>query len=158
VHAERVPVRAAELLTSARDATALTTAGRELTIEAAKDVWVTTDEGLIGQALVNLIENAAKYSTPGGPIHLRAYKAGEQVGLEVEDEGPGIAPQDLPYVFERFYRAEEHSRRVKGSGLGLSIVKGFVELCGGTVSVDSSPKGTRFVIRLPAAVRQKLPA
>ena len=51
----------------------------------------------------------------------------------MEDEGPGIAPADLPYVFERFYRAEEHSRRVKGSGLGLTIVKGFVELSGGEV-------------------------
>ena len=69
----------------------------------------------------------------------------------VEDEGPGIAPEDLPHVFERFYRAAEQSRRVKGSGLGLAIVKGFVTLSGGTVRVESSPAGTRFIITLPAA-------
>jgi signal transduction histidine kinase len=78
--------------------------------------------------------------------------------LTVEDEGPGIAPQDLPYVFERFYRAEEHSRRIKGSGLGLTIVKAFVELCDGKVSVESSPRGTRFMIVLPAVVSEKVSA
>jgi signal transduction histidine kinase len=83
---------------------------------------------------------------------------GKEVELTVEDEGPGIAPQDLPYVFERFYRAEEHSRRVKGSGLGLTIVKGFVELCGGKVSVESSPAGTKFIIRLPAGASLKVSA
>jgi signal transduction histidine kinase len=116
------------------------------------------DESLIRQALVNLIENAAKYSTPGGGIHLRAEHDGAVVAFSVEDDGPGIAPEDLPYVFERFYRAEEHSRRVKGSGLGLTIVKGFVELCGGKVGVESSPKGTRFIIRLPAAASERVGA
>jgi signal transduction histidine kinase len=61
-------------------------------------------------------------------------------------------------VFERFYRAGEHSRRVKGSGLGLTIVKGFVELCGGTVDVESSPAGTTFRIRLPAEAATKVRA
>src|SRR5581483_11447500 len=100
-----------------------------------------TDESLIIQALVNLIENAAKYSTQGGSIHLSAAESGSQVVLTVADEGPGIPPADLPHVFDRFYRAQESSRRVKGSGLGLSIVKGFVELCGGTVEVRSGPDG-----------------
>ncbi len=158
VHAERAPVRALELLRSAKDATALVTAGRDITINARGDLWLLTDEGLIEQAIVNLIENAAKYSRANRPIHLRAEGEGDQILLAVEDEGPGIAPQDLPYVFERFYRAEEHSRRVKGSGLGLSIVKAFVELCGGTVAVESSPDGTRFLIHLPAAVPEGLPA
>jgi two-component system sensor histidine kinase BaeS len=100
---------------------------------------------------VNLIENAAKYSTAEGGIRLRAVRAGDDVELSVEDAGPGIAPQDLPHVFERFYRADEQSRRVKGSGLGLAIVKGFVTLSGGTVRVESSAAGTRFIISLPVA-------
>jgi signal transduction histidine kinase len=115
---------------------------------------VDTDESLIVQALVNLIENAAKYSTPGGAIHLSAREGGNVVELVVEDEGPGIAPQDLPHIFERYFRAPEHSQRVKGSGLGLAIVKGFTTLCKGTVSVQSSPAGTRFILALPAVARQ----
>jgi signal transduction histidine kinase len=61
-------------------------------------------------------------------------------------------------VFERFYRAAEHSRRVKGSGLGLAIVKGFVGLCGGSVRVESAASGTRFVVMLPAAAETALSA
>jgi two-component system sensor histidine kinase KdpD len=155
---EQAPVPAAALLERAREVTAIETEGRQVTVEAPAALRVVADESLITQALVNLIENAAKYSRPGGAIHLRAERDGAQVAFSVEDEGPGIAPQDLPYVFERFYRAEEHSRRIKGSGLGLTIVKGFVELCGGKVSVASSPRGTRFMIRLPLAADERVSA
>jgi signal transduction histidine kinase len=134
--------------------TAHETSGREVTVEAPPDLRALVDESLIVQALVNLIENAVKYSRHGGAIHLRAFAGDEGTVITVEDEGPGIAPEDLPYVFQRFYRAEEHSRRVKGSGLGLTIVKGFVELCGGEVGLESSPQGTRFIIRLPAALNE----
>jgi signal transduction histidine kinase len=112
---------------------------------------VDADESLIGQALVNLIENAAKYATPGHAIHLRAEARDGHAELTVADEGPGVARDDLPHLFERFYRAAEHSRRVKGSGLGLAIVKGFVALSGGSVRVESSPAGTRFIITLRTA-------
>ncbi len=151
LEAERAPVRAADLLDGARGATMLVTAGRVVTIEAAADTYALADEALITQSLVNLVENAAKYSRPGGAIRLVAALCGDFVELSVEDEGPGIANEDLPYVFERFYRARQPSQRVRGSGLGLTIVKAFVDLCGGTVGVDSSPAGTRFVIRLLAA-------
>jgi two-component system sensor histidine kinase KdpD len=152
---EQDVVRARGLLESVRDVTAPQTKGREITVEAETSLQVLTDEALIRQALVNLVENAAKYSMPRSAIHLRAAAKDGQVVFAVEDEGPGIAPQDLPYVFERFYRAEEHSRRVRGSGLGLTIVKAFVELCGGKVGVESSPRGTRFEITLPAAITEK---
>jgi two-component system sensor histidine kinase KdpD len=155
---EREPIRVVDLLERARKVTLPQTRGRDVTIEAPATLRVLTDEALITQVLVNLIENAAKYSTPHGGIHLKAQPQGEQAVITVEDEGPGIAPQDLPYVFERFYRAQEYSRRVKGSGLGLTIVKAFVELCGGKVSVESSPKGTRFIVALPAAVGEKVSA
>ncbi len=143
---------ARDLLAGSRSRTAASCAGRDVTVEAPPDLFVLADESLIAQALVNLIENAAKYSTPGRPIHLCATKTGDRAELTVADEGPGIAREDLPYVFERFYRAAEHSRRVKGSGLGLAIVKGFVALSGGSVRAESSSAGTRFVISLPAAV------
>ena len=152
------PVRARELLEEARGRTAFVTAGRNVCIDVPREVHVLADESLILQALVNLVENAAKYSTLGGSIRLRASTAGPAVELSVEDDGPGIATEDLPYVFERFYRAAEHSRRVKGSGLGLAIVKGFVGLCGGSVRVESSASGTRFVVMLPAAAETALSA
>jgi two-component system, OmpR family, sensor histidine kinase KdpD len=153
---EQEPVRAADLLQRARELTLPQTRGREVTLEAPGTPKALTDESLITQALVNLIENAAKYSKPGGAIHLKAQAHAGRAFFSVEDEGPGIAPEDLPYVFERFYRAEEHSGRVKGSGLGLTIVKAFVELCGGEVSVESSPKGTTFTIKLPAVVAERV--
>jgi two-component system sensor histidine kinase KdpD len=149
---------ASDLLEEARGRTATSWTGRECTIEAAGDPLVEADESLITQALVNLIENAAKYSTPARAIHLRAATTGDRVELIVADEGPGIAHQDLPHVFERFYRAAEYSRRVKGSGLGLAIVKGFVTLSGGTVRVESSPEGTRFIVSLPVGVAARASA
>ncbi len=145
------PVLVRSLFEDAKERTAITTVGRGVVIDAPPDIAVDADESLIAQALVNLIENAAKYSTPGGPIRLRASRAGSAVELTVEDDGPGIAPQDVPHVFERFYRATDQSRRVKGSGLGLAIVKGFAGLSGGSVRVESPPAGTRFIITLPAA-------
>jgi two-component system sensor histidine kinase KdpD len=112
-------------------------------------VWA--DEALVQQALVNLIENAAKYAPPNSAIRLSATSGSGGVEIAVEDDGPGIAPAALPHVFDRFYRGPEQSRRVKGSGLGLAIVKGFVELHGGRVRVDPHAAGARFVITLPAA-------
>jgi two-component system, OmpR family, sensor histidine kinase KdpD len=158
VQPDQEPVSALELLGRARDVTLLESKGREITIDAPASLRALTDESLIRQALVNLIENAIKYSRPGGAIHLSAEPEAGNVVFRIKDEGPGIAPGDLPYVFERFYRAEEHSGRVKGSGLGLTIVKAFVELCGGEIEVDSSPAGTNFSIRLPAAQSLEVPA
>jgi two-component system sensor histidine kinase KdpD len=152
------PIGVRALLEDARDRTALYTRPRVVTVDASSDAFVLADESLIIQALVNLIENAAKYSTPTLPIHLDATMNGAAIEIVVGDEGPGIAAGDLPHVFERFYRAQEGSRRVKGSGLGLAIVKGFVTLCGGTVRVDSAPTGTQFTITLPAAVPAEAPA
>jgi two-component system sensor histidine kinase KdpD len=149
VKADLTDAAVKDVLNEAVERTRTTIAGRAMGVVAPDGFYVRTDRSLILQALVNLIENAAKYSTPNGAIRLSAAPTNSGVELVVEDEGPGIAPQDLPHVFERFYRAEEQSRRVKGSGLGLAIVKGFVTLSGGTVRVESSQKGTRFIINLP---------
>jgi signal transduction histidine kinase len=129
--------------------------GRSVTVVADDSCRVVGDELLITQALVNLLENALKYSRPGGAVRLAATASGETVEIQVEDEGPGIPEADLPHVFERHFRSGEV--RVPGSGLGLTIVKSFVELCGGSVSVDSSPSGTLFRIRLPADTESHVP-
>jgi two-component system sensor histidine kinase KdpD len=143
---------ACQLLEEAVERTRAATAGRPVSIEAPESLAVATDEALVLQALVNLIENAAKYSTAGGAIRLTAEQSPAGVEVSVADEGPGIAEQDLPHVFDRFYRVADQSRRVKGSGLGLAIVKEFVTLLGGAVRAESSANGTRFVITLPVAL------
>lgn len=151
----RRPVDVAALFDDVRERTAMVTDARTVSASVPPRTTIHADESLVAQALVNLVENAAKYSTPGLPIHLSATTTGDTVEIVVADEGPGIARRDLPHVFERFYRAQEGSARVKGSGLGLAIVKGFIDLSGGTVRVESTPAtertaaGTRFIITLP---------
>lgn len=107
---------------------------------------------LIEQVLVNLIENAAKYSSPMSTITLRAFRAGNQVVIEVEDEGIGIPAGDLEKVFDKFYRVEHGDRVIAGTGLGLSICRGIVEEHGGRI-IATSPKqsgqGTIFRVLLP---------
>jgi two-component system sensor histidine kinase KdpD len=145
---EAVPARF--VLEEALERAGAAAEGREVTITAAPDVVVLGDLSLLAQAVANLVENAAKYSVAGGSIRLGATAAGGSVEITVEDDGPGIDAADLPYVFERFYRARS-SRRVSGSGLGLAIVEGFVHACGGSVRAGNGRQGARFVIRLPAA-------
>jgi two-component system sensor histidine kinase KdpD len=124
---------------------------RDIQVEAPRGCWLRADYALISQSLINLTQNAARYSTPGGPIRLKACCAARHVLLEVGDSGPGIPEADLPHIFEKFYRGSKSSD-VKGTGLGLSIVKAMVELCGGTIDVSSSRSGTTFRIALPVAV------
>jgi signal transduction histidine kinase len=106
---------------------------------------------LLTQALTNLVENAAKYSTPGAPIRLEVNTTPGRVLLTVADSGPAIAAEDLPHLFEKFYRGKG-ANSVIGTGLGLALVKAMVELCGGTVCVESDAAGNRFVVSLPQAV------
>jgi len=147
----RRAVAARTLLDEAVERTRLATAGRAVSVSTPGALLVETDEALVLNALVNLIENAAKYSKPGGAIRLSAAPAPHGAEIAVDDEGPGIAPEEVPHIFDRFYRAASGGQRVKGSGLGLAIVKGFVSLVGGSVRVESSPEGTRFVITLAVA-------
>lgn len=142
-------INARDLLIEAKRRTESTTIGRSVVVDAETHLAVRDDESLLVQALVNLIENAANYSTPGGSITLSAACSGASAELAVADEGPGILPSDIPHVFERFYRGNGIGKRTKGSGLGLAIVKGFVGLSDGTVRVENSPRGARFVIKLP---------
>ncbi len=112
---------------------------------------IEADPDLMKQVLVNLINNAAKFSRPSTDVTVRVSRSGERLTLAVEDQGMGIPPDKLARVFERFYRIEESSaERVAGTGLGLAIVKSVVELHGGTIRVESVVgQGSRFVIELP---------
>jgi signal transduction histidine kinase len=109
---------------------------------------VTCDQARIEMALGNLLENALKYTPGGGWVTIRASSAGERVLIRVEDSGVGIDPEDLPHVFERFYRGRAAQ---PGSGLGLAIVNSLVQLHSGEVQVESVPgQGTSFTISLPS--------
>jgi two-component system sensor histidine kinase BaeS len=105
------------------------------------------------QALGNLVSNALRHTPAGGTVTLTARQDGDDVLLAVADTGTGIAPDDLPHVFDRFWRAEKsRSRRTGGSGLGLAIVRHLVAAHDGTVTIASEPgRGAVFTLRLPSA-------
>jgi signal transduction histidine kinase len=108
------------------------------------------DPDRIEQAVENLVANALRHTPPGGTIVLAATQADGVATLSVTDSGSGIAPEHLPHVFERFYKADAaRAADSHGSGLGLSITKAIVERHGGTIGVTSQPGRTTFTIRLP---------
>ncbi|HMO96181.1 MAG TPA: ATP-binding protein, partial [Tepidiformaceae bacterium] len=121
-----------------------------LRLSIPDETWVRADYGLLYQALANLLQNASKYSTPGTAIELSAAFKPGRVFIRVADNGPGIPQEDLPHIFEKFYRGSR-TGAAKGSGLGLALAKAMVEACRGTIRVESSPAGTVFEVSLPAA-------
>jgi signal transduction histidine kinase len=114
---------------------------------------VLADRQRMGEALGNIVANAVKFTPPGGDIAVRAEEHGDRVWFTIADSGPGIVPEDLPHVFERFWKGEPGGKR--GSGLGLYIAKGIVEAHDGRIWVESEPgHGSTFRIALPRAVRE----
>lgn len=115
------------------------------------DLVLTADPVRLRQVLANLVSNAVRHTTAGGTVTIRASQHGDVITIAVSDTGPGIAAEDLPHVFERFWRAEKsRSRQTGGSGLGLAIVRDLVAAHHGTVTVTSpSGEGATFTIRLP---------
>ena len=112
---------------------------------------VIMDVQRIGRALANLLANALQYTAAGDRVQVRTSKTTEGVLVEVCDTGEGIATDDLPHVFERFYRGEKsRSRATGGAGLGLAIAKGIVEAHGGRIGVESTlGEATRFFFTVP---------
>ena len=128
--------------------------GVTIQVESAPDLpTIDVDVERIGQVLANLLDNSLKHTPSGGSIRLLATAATEAVEISVQDSGPGIPPEDLPYVFDRFYRGKQTSGRIlDGSGLGLAISRALVELHGGQMSVESGVgQGTTINIHLPVA-------
>jgi signal transduction histidine kinase len=127
--------------------------GIRLDVQLAPNLpLIDLDRERIAQVLANLVSNALRYTPEGGVITLSAQTSGDCVLLRVSDTGPGIEPQHLPFVFKRFYRADDARPANGESGLGLAIARSLVEAHGGTVQVDSvSGQGATFTVALPAA-------
>lgn len=112
---------------------------------------VKMDAARIGRVLNNLVSNALRHTAAGGRVSIRAWREAGDLQVEVRDNGEGIHSEDLPHIFDRFYRGEKsRSRESGGSGLGLAIAKGIVEAHGGRIWVESRPgQGACFCFRLP---------
>ncbi|AHH96544.1 sensor histidine kinase [Kutzneria albida] len=143
------PVAVAELVEQVITAHRGQAEGRQVTAEVIDSPEVVADPVRLRQVLGNLVGNAVRH----GDVTVRAEQVGEQVVISVRDTGPGIAPEDLPHVFDRFWRADRsRSRQTGGSGLGLAIVRNLVRLHGGTVTAESTlGEGATFTLRLPAS-------
>jgi len=149
---ELAPVEPAEYLADLlRRSGAVVEIGRIVLELAPALPPVRADRNRLDRIMLNLLTNAQKYSPPGSPIELRAEPAEEQVAFSVLDHGRGIVPEDLPHIFERFYRPQT-GRKAESVGLGLYITKGLVEAHDGRISVASEPgKGSTFTFTLPVA-------
>jgi len=109
------------------------------------------DPPRVRQVLLILLDNALRHTPPGGTVRLDAHVQERQVVMSVTDTGGGIAPADIPHIFERFYRADG-AHASNGSGLGLSIARAIVEAQQGHIAIDSQlGRGTRVMVTLPSA-------
>ncbi len=154
IHLERAPVRLMDL---AREAASLLEVlaeekGERLAVKGDDATVVSGDRLILRHAVMNLIDNAIKYSPSGGTVSVGVERKGDRCVLEVTDRGPGIPPDDREKIFDRFYRVDRaRSRDAGGSGLGLSIARWAVEAHGGSIELLSEiDKGSTFRISLPA--------
>jgi signal transduction histidine kinase len=161
IQLDRQRVTVLEILERATNAVAEQAKAKDIVIDATvpPDLCVKVDAARIGQVLRNLVTNAIAFTPAEGRIEISAHPWGEWVQVSVVDTGIGIAAEDLPFVFERFYRADKSRTRASvgsrsggGAGLGLAIAKQWVEAHGGTIRVESEPgRGTTFTFTLPRA-------
>ncbi|NKE63748.1 HAMP domain-containing protein, partial [Lentzea sp. PSKA42] len=147
---EPVPVASALEQVRAAHEVRAAQAGVTLTVSADPSLVVRADALRLRQILDNLVANALRYVPSGGSVSVSAVEDGSDVVIAVADTGAGIAEEDLPHVFDRFWRADKsRARSTGGSGLGLAIVRKLVEAHGGSVGVTSTTgQGTTFALRL----------
>jgi len=147
LHKEPTDLAALLSETKAEFSTQAAAAGVSLQVESASSLpLLDLDGGRMRQALSNLVANALRYTPQGGLVRLNCRAESSRLVIEVQDDGPGISPQDLPHVFDRFYKAHDSG----GMGLGLSIAKQLVEAHGGEITALSQPgAGTTIRIQLP---------
>lgn len=154
LHLDVQPVSLVEVVMGAITAVTPQLIARDLTLTtdlSDKLPLIELDARRMGQVFRNLLGNAIKYSDPGGQLTVTTWQLGNELLVSVRDTGVGIAPEHLPYVFDRFYRADpSRARDTGGSGLGLAIVKGVVEAHHGRVWAESTPGvGSIFTVSLP---------
>jgi signal transduction histidine kinase len=148
----------ADLAESIVDNLHMLASDKQLSLQATiadKRLVVRGDPDKLTQVLTNLIQNACKFTPPGGEVRLEIDAAEPGfVRLCVADTGCGIQPEEVPHVFEKFYRGTSSHGESRGAGLGLAIAKHFMELQQGRIWVESAPgKGSRFYLTLPLAQR-----
>jgi two-component system sensor histidine kinase KdpD len=154
IEPKREPVDAGDLVSTTLRRAAPLLKDRVVATSVAPDLSpLSLDFVLAEQVLFNILDNAAKYSEPGGRIEVDVRQPGERVEITVRDEGPGIPTEALGRLFDKFYRADAGDRRRAGTGLGLAIAKGFVEAQGGTISARnrSDRSGAEFTVSYPVA-------
>jgi signal transduction histidine kinase len=118
---------------------------------------IDVDRERLVQVLSNLVGNAIKFTPVGGRITVAADRAGDRVRFAISDTGPGIAPEEIPHLFDRYWQSAKNARL--GAGLGLFIVKGIIDAHGGSIWVESQPgHGTTFYFTIPASAPAELPA
>ena len=128
-----------------------------ITLQGDASVTISADRLILRQVLINLIDNAVKYSPAGGRIEVRVKTAGDEAQIEIQDSGPGIPAEHAEKVFQRFYRIDKARTHAEGgAGLGLSIVEWAVSVHGGRVELDSTP-GSGCTFRLHFPLKQHEP-
>ena len=149
------PVLVADVLTEAVARVAPEARRREIALDAdvRPGIAVEVVPGALAMVIENLLSNALKFSPPHGRVTIRALAAGSEALLSVSDSGPGIPPEEIPRLFERFFRGRaSQTLGAPGAGLGLAICRAVVEARGGRISVDSGlDAGATFTVHLPLA-------
>ena len=126
--------------------------------ECSESIAMRMNVPLLEQALINLIDNAIKYSPEKRQVEIRATIETREVIIEIQDQGSGIDTRHLDRIFERFYREDAaRSKKLGGTGLGLAIAKHIVQSHGGTVSIESNLNtGSKFTLKFPTSITEKM--
>jgi signal transduction histidine kinase len=151
VEAKAEPIGVKEFLDEiAEEMKAIAKPGQQILVELDGDTQFSTDKKLLKNILINLLSNAVKFSPEEGIITLKARNTNNQMVVSVKDQGIGISEEDQQHLFSSFYRGK-NAINIQGTGLGLHIVKGYVELLQGTINLHSVlDEGTTITIDLPS--------
>ena len=151
IHIERQPFDLEALIEESLDETRLTLTTHEIGFEPCRPVMVSADRDKIASVLANLLSNAVKYSPKGKEIQVKCEVTGDRARVSISDEGMGIKPEDLPHVFDRYYRvANMHTQQIAGFGIGLYVSAEIIHRHDGEIGAESeSGKGSTFYFSLP---------
>jgi two-component system sensor histidine kinase KdpD len=156
VSADRRWVHPAEVVEAARTQVEPALRGRRVTVQSADDTLIRLDPRLTTAALAHLLENAAQYSPVDGTVDVEARVDDEGLRVSVRDHGPGIAPEDLPRLFDRFYRGGAGRHRTSGTGMGLSIARGVLAVEQGRLWAENCHDGgARFTMVVPGEIKEE---